>query len=442
MRVDLYDRRRYAVLILSFMVVVSVVSISNSIIVHIICFFLFCAIQMVGLRLDLLHPYCWFSAFFALYGCGFPIIIAIGLPSRTTYTKDIMIIQLIALFTFLLVVGPHSNKRNVDVSTENLQIKIGVFNKIINVFLVLIILFTGIYVYRSGYSGKGQIYTEGGILLNAVFKLPLILALLSTVSFISSYSREKKVPTKQLLFSGTALLVITAFSGERDFVFRYVMMIMLAMWFFEIIKIKHLLVLAPIMALSIPLSATYKYYFTQGVTATRAVSSKSLIYSIFYGEFESASCNLQVLLNDTANTKGRFGFTQILYDIASAFYSKIPSTGAWFNQHYYPNSQNVQYGFSIVGEGYVIEGVVGIVVLMAIIALITRWYYNHATYGIYFLGGYIYYITTVIYAIRGDFSNITSALTKQIGLVITILYLAGSVSNNSWKFKIPRLHKG
>lgn len=438
MSLTMHELKKYGILICSFIFALCTIFISDNIVVHIVCMLAFCGIQMSIVGFDLMHPYCWFSAFFALYSTGFPIIIAIGLLSRATYSKDVMIYQLVALFVFLLIVGPH--KINVDEETwENrFQLDIGFLNKLVYAFTIAVILVAGIYVYRSGYSGKGQIYSEGGLVLNFAFKLPLVLSLIATISFVSEYSMYGKRAIKNLIFPAVALVLITAFSGERDFIFRFILMIMIAMWAMKIIRFKHLLIFVPLMALSIPLSATYKYFFTQGTTAVRAVSSNSILYSIFYGEFESASANLQIILNDSVNTKGKFGLLQIAYDIGSGFYSKIPSTGSWFNQHYYANSRNVQYGFSLVGEGYVIAGLAGIIILFIIIGLITRWYYKHSFDGIYMFGGYIYYITIVIYSIRGDFSNITSALTKQIGLVLLLLYIINQVTKNNGIIRLRR----
>lgn len=418
----LHGTRQYLILLLTFLISLLCILVSDNIDIHIASFLFFCIVQIAVVNFDLFHPYCWFTSFFALYSCGFPIIISLGFSSRSYYTKEVMVYQLIALFVFLWVVGTRSLGNN-KIQINQFNIDIGIFNKFIYYSLLIIIFITGIYVYRSGFGGKGEIYEQGNLILNLFFKLPLVFALLSTITLITQYSKTKKVPMYTILFSGIALGTITIFSGERDFIFRYVLMTLLAFWFLRIIELKHFVIIGPLLAASIPLSVTYKYYFTQGTTAVRALSTQNFLYSLFYGEFESASCNLQIILNDSERTRGLVGVFQILKDIASAFYSGIQSTNSLFNQYYYTFSKNVQYGFSLVGEGYLIGGVLGVILLFIIVGLITKYFYLYSTKNVFFLGGYIYYITVVIYSIRGDFSVITSALSKQIGLVLLILYL-------------------
>lgn len=421
MKVIIYGKNKIGILCVAFIAALIIIFFSENIIVHILSFAFFCAIPMLFVKFDLLHPYCWLSAFFGIYSLGFPIIIALGLSSRTYYTKEVMIYQLIALFVVLLVIGPRNIHYSHNIDTKNFNINIGVFNKVIFFLLATAIIIVALYVRSHGYSGKDEIYARGGVFINMVFKMPLVLSLLSAISFISTYSSTKRVPIKQMLFTAMALGIITIFSGERDFVFRYILVMLLVMWFFGIIKRRHIIILAPLLALLIPLSATYKYFFTKGTKA--AILYSNMLFAIVHGEFESASCNLQILLNDSENTKGTFGVFQLFKDVASAFYSKIPSTGSWFNKRYYPHSVNVQYGFSLVGEGYLIGGLLGVILLFIIVGLITKYFYIHSFKNIYYLGGYIYYITAVIYSLRGDFSNITSAIVKQIGLVLLILYI-------------------
>lgn len=154
----------------------------------------------------------------------------------------------------------------------------------------------------------------------------------------------------------------------------------------------------------------------------------NIIHSIFAAEFESAATNLQVVLNHSSSTNGMLGFKQILYDVAGGFFSDIQSTGSLFHQMYYSNSRYVQYGFSLVGEGYFIAGALGVVILFIFVGLIIKFFFLYHRQNIYTVASYFYFITLVIYSIRGDFSVITAGLVKQIGFVVIILYVFEKLS--------------
>lgn len=401
------------------------VKVSESLYIHMAAMILVCFTAIVEVKGNLMHPYVWFSAFFGLYSIGYPWTLAMGFTSRVGYSKETMLYQLLALITVLIAIGPKCIKED-DKWIKDYDISLGVLNKIIYIVLVMLIVVGALYVSRSGFSGKDDIYNSGNTLLIMIFRLPLILTLLYALSVTTTYYREGKFPVKQAIITFIALLLITLFSGERDFVFRFVLVNIFILWFLRKIRIKHLIVMIPIIIVLIPLSSSYKYYF---LTGSASVTNNNIIYAFLSGEFESATRNLQALINNSSSTLGVKGLGQIVRDVVAVFNSSIESSTSWFNNTFYPTSKT-QYGFTLVGEGYIIAGALGVVLVFAIIGIIIRIMYKKAYNNMYLLIAYIYFITVMIYSIRGDLSTVFSALIKQIFLVLFIIFILEKISKS------------
>ena len=73
-------------------------------------------------------------------------------------------------------------------------------------------------------------------------------------------------------------------------------------------------------------------------------------------------------------------------------------------------------------------GMVGIIFLFVLLGILVKVFYINAYKNVYTLSSYLYFITVIIYAIRCDFGLILSAVTKQIGLVVFILWFAERLS--------------
>lgn len=67
---------------------------------------------------------------------------------------------------------------------------------------------------------------------------------------------------------------------------------------------------------------------------------------------------------------------------------------------------------------------------LAIIGIIIRIMYKKAYNNMYLLIAYIYFITVMIYSIRGDLSTVFSALIKQIFLVLFIIFILEKISKS------------
>lgn len=405
--------------------VISLLIVCNTgiILLHIAAMILLCVVAIVEVKMDILHPYCWLSGFFCLYSISYPILISIGVPSNIGYTYESMVYQLVALFVVLLVITPqnHTKKINdINLQKEKYAINIGHYSLPIYYSMLFIIFIATVYVSKMGFSGKDDIYERGGSLLNAIFRLPLIISLFYTVLFCSIYSNSKKIPKKLLSFTFAALLAITLFSGERDFIFRFLLMNLFLFIFFNKISFKRLIVIVSIMAILVPFSHTFKYYFLRNEIAESP--DYGFLASTLYGEFESATRNLQLLINNETTSMGCRSYGVLIDDVLGTFIPTIQSSVSWFDKTFYGNG-STQYGFSLVGEGYIIDGLTGVILIFLILGLITRYMYSKGFNSTYWISAYFYYITIIIYILRADLGTLFSAIIKQIFVILILIKL-------------------
>ncbi len=102
------------------------------------------------------------------------------------------------------------------------------------------------------------------------------------------------------------------------------------------------------------------------------------------------------------------------------------SNQEWFNNTYLYNP-NVQYGFTIVGQGYVHGGVFGIAILAALEGALTRQLYRLCSKDKYGFIIYAYTVPLIIYSTRADFGNIISPMLKYaIGVTLIVMFLERS----------------
>jgi oligosaccharide repeat unit polymerase len=425
MNISINNIRLTLILIVTFLTGILFINLTEDILYHIFTLCFFCLVSAKIVNFDILHPYLWFSGFMCLYSISYPLLCYIGIYSTSGYRKEIMVYQLTAMFVGCLVSGANKNKKININNIKQIHIDVHLINKLLYFFIVVSILLATVFVSKTGYIGKDDVYENGGLVLNFIFKLPLVLTIIYTISVLSYISQKKSLPLKQIIGVGFTLLVLTLYSGERDFFFRFIMVNLFIFWYMGRIKAKHLILLIPLLSIIIPLSSAFKYYFTRGVVYNQELS---ILHSFLAGEFESSAKNLQLLVTNKDVTEGVFGYKQILLDFVSVFIKSIKSPSSWFNTTFFPWSKS-QYGFSLVGEGYIIDGFMGIVVLFSIIGLIIRFFYRNAHRNIYWLSSYFYFITVTIYSFRGDLGTILSAVIKQIGFVLILLVLFQKICN-------------
>lgn len=359
--------------------------------------------------------------FFCLYSIGFPILTYLGKENlRAAYSKELMVIQLLAFFVILLCIGPQKNTN--ELIREKHNINLGIFNKILYAGMIFILLGAILFLGRSDFAGKASIYASGNLILLAVFRIPLILTMLYTLLIVSAWINTNKISFITLIITGLSLLGITMYSGERDFIFRFLIISVIFLCFTGKLKKKHLIMLVPLAIGILILSDKYKYFLSTGVINN---STENIILRLFSGEFESAGTNLQVVIN--SGMKYSLGFERYVSDVLSIFIPNISSVTSWFTNTFYLGN-TVQYGFTLIGEGYVTGGIVGVILISCIVGFIIKIFYRNFNRSIYWFSAYLYLITVIIYSIRMDLGTILAAIVKQIGLVLFIVVMIEQIS--------------
>ncbi len=416
MRFKTYAIKKSWILIMAYIICTIIILFFQHPFVHVgsMIAFAFVAIAMVDF--DILHPYFWFSSFFCLYTVAFPILEILEYTyMRAIYQRETMLWSLGALLVALLVITPEK-KINYEIEKRENGVNRNLLNKLLFLVLISSLLVVAYTVKTTGYTGKMEIYNSGNSILIFAFKIPLILTMLYTLMTLQEWNSTRTISWIKMLIVGGTLLLIVLLSGERDFIFRFVLVVGFMLYSIGKLKFKHFVLMVPVLFLSVPLSTMFKYYFTRGEIK---VINGNIVTAFLSSDFLAAGNNLQVVLD--ADLKGELGFGRILLDFLEVIFGSITSSTAWFNNIFY-YGRPTSYGFSLVAEGYVIGGVLGIILLFTIVGLLTRFFYMRCTRNSYWMAAYLYFIPTIIYSFRADLSSITTALANQIGLVILIIY--------------------
>src|SRR5690625_3422385 len=110
---------------------------SNSINMHILAMLLLCIAAITISEFNLIHPYFWFSVIFTLYSLGYPILYKFDYVLSYGYSKELIVLQWIALISFLLVVSPKKVANTIRLKTQTNSL----FNKqAINILSVILII--------------------------------------------------------------------------------------------------------------------------------------------------------------------------------------------------------------------------------------------------------------------------------------------------------------
>lgn len=405
---------------------------ADNIIWHIISIIILLFGSAKTVKFDLIHPFVWYSIFFGIYSIAYPIIYFFNVNRTYIYTKELMYTQWMALVIFLLIVSPskvtYSNLK--DIRKDNIM------SKLLNILLSSIIIVTIMYLSRGTHTRKSELYAQKSLILDMGFKAVLVFLMIYAINITIDAIKNKKLNIKTVIYSFILIFLMFFFSGERDLILRFIVFTFYVYYIFlhNPKNEKKIWALSSVLMLSIPMLKKFKYF---GLTGEIDKSNNTnLIIEIMGSEFSSASRNMQILLGDPSS-KGLFKGHTILQDIIRSL--KIDkligvesfSPVAWFNSHYFQAGRAGQ-GFTIVGEGYINLGYLGIVLIFIILGMLVKILYVNSSKGVYWFVIYILSIPIFIYSIRADLANILSQLLGQVFLivliVVTIEKILGKVS--------------
>lgn len=402
---------------------------SNDIVTQLVAFSLYSAGIIIFLRMNILHPAVLFTICYYFYSISYPLMYVMDMNTRFGCSPWLMRYEGIALVVFLLSVGfSKEDEVSMDTVSYNLKkINVSLWNKIILLTSAITIIAI-MLIYRSGYTHKSQIYDNHSP-VQYVMSLSYIFIMIFTYVMIA-YSKDGiklnpfLIGIAFLSFSGLGLI-----SGERDIAFTMILVFILMLFYWRKIKKRHLIILGILGFFGMLLSARFKYFFISGMSTgekLKDMTFQNILYDFFQAEFITASRNLQIII--ARSTKGLLGWRTLFSDFIKVFVSKEDTSLTWFNSEIY-HHENVGYGFSLVGEGYVISGVVGVVVVFMITGLFMRYLYKKSRKNPIALSLYFNMIPLMIYSIRGNISSFLSPFIKHMLLGWIIILIFNKVRN-------------
>ncbi len=392
----------------------------TDILIHILSMIILCIGAIYISRFNLIHPYFWYSTIFTIYSISYPILYLRGIIYRHGYTKELMFAQWFALTIFLLIVSP---LKNFNLDYSKIFRKNNINKYMIDIILIILVI-ASIIIKKNGYENKGEIYASNNIFLSIAFILATIVIIIFMYELINNIINKSKINKILILKVGFTLTIMTMFSGERDILFKFIVVTTLILYLFKFINNNHILIMIPIGVFLLPLSHLYKYYFLSGVggISLKALNVSTIFFEFLNGEFVSASRNLQVILSNSEYTKSILAGKGIINDFIRVFFDTGFSNVSWFNDLFFSYT-TTGYGFTLVGEGYINMGYWGIIIIFSIVGFFIRVLYNKAVKNIYYLTIYLYTIPLYMYSIRADLSNIFSQFIKHLLFSMIIIYL-------------------
>ena len=103
----------------------------------------------------------------------------------------------------------------------------------------------------------------------------------------------------------------------------------------------------------------------------------------------------------------------------------------WFNKTYFSENRAGQ-GFSLVAEGYINFGFLGIILVFVLVGLLIKFIYQRSSKNIYYFSFYVVSIPVFMYSIRADLTNILSPIIRQnLIVVILVLFITQIIRNHS-----------
>lgn len=385
--------------------------------IHLIFIWMLTAVAVICSGFDLMHPYFWFSVFFSLYSTAYAIIWRTGLMSGI-YSKEQLLYPAIALSIVLLIVGPkkviNDEKAVLKKSMENSTV-----NYIIIAFALLTVLIS-LIVYSRDYSSKTQMQKAGDPFYRVGIHLVRFMTFFAVLYASKLLIKKDRKAWGLLALCGFATLVFTLITSERDVVFRFGYTILLLLFCYKVIKPKHLIFVFPLAGAVMAFSTVIKHYFLRGILHT---GSGNLFYDFLSSDFTAAGRNLQYLLSRTG-TEGVLGwktfFTELFYPLLIGIKKINPDY--WFNNEVHTGSFK-GYAFTLVGTGYAIAGLAGVIAIFITVGLIVKFFYNHSADSLYWQSSYIYLSSAVVFSFRQSLQTISNSIIRYIILAVLICWI-------------------
>lgn len=403
------------------------------------CFLILNIACLLSIKFDISHPYVWFVPLFTLYSIGYPLMYEKGfyaiLPTcgRVEPEPVALLAHWCALCTFIITV---TNKQAV--YKKEYSYKINSFLiKLITISFILILSIQFLVVLESGFQTKREILD--GLSSNLFFRfgkianqlLPISGILLIVDKRIKSWEKFIWLSIIDIL-SFLQMLII----GERSAVIQIIVVELLA---FNIcikkIDLKKAFIFGVLILLFIIAAVGMKASFGKSPDFNFILSEEPLWVKLFNAEFASASINTANILNHGRMWEFGYGLKYLLIVFLPFNFKplsviikilgfqnlfSIADNATWYHDNILTGAK-AGYGFSMVADGYMEMGILGVIFLYLLLGLITKMVYKRSSYSMLSLIFYITMIPLFIYSTRATFLYFVTYLVKYILIPIVLL---------------------
>jgi len=374
-------------------------------------------------KLDLFHPYTWYTPFFFLYAASVPILVWLELKEDIGDLQETVFLEWLALTVFLVVVGP--TNRTIALPSRQIPcLKVMAWGLLL-LSMAVSAAYLG-HIWLNNLASKYEIALSPSVLarLDPAFS---VYALVYTVLLAVAFQR-RVFPWGLILFSLGWNALAFLLSGERDLVFRILWItVFLVHGLYRPISRWMLACIAVGVIMLVPILGDLKKVLLRD--SDTAIMVNAMALRVLNDEFLTGSENLQYYLRNAAFEPFYFGET-LLWDLNRAFlpgfiFPEGPDPQRYFNVTFFPEvvEQGGGRGFTLVGEGYMNFGAWGVALWFLLLGVFARYLYRKGASNLTWFVIYVVSMPLVIYVIRADFSNLIAQFSKHIIAPVLLLYI-------------------
>lgn len=403
------------------------------------CFIGLYIVCLFSIEFDISHPYVWFIPLFTLYSIGYPLMHEHGyyaiLPNcgYVETNSSMLFVHWCALCTFIMVVTNKQVKYN---KKYNYKFNMSII-KAITFGLIVLLAIQFSTVLNSEFHTKRQILD--GLSTNIFFRLGKIaIQLLPIFTALILTEKHNKKINKFFwigLISIVSLLEMLII-GERSAVIQIIVVEILA-YNISIKKIeyKKAFILAGIILVSIIIGVGLKASFGGEQNFDALLSEEPFWIKLFNAEFSSSSINTTNILNHRELWDFGYGikylaflfipfnffpFSKIFSGLGYPNLFMIEDNATWYHNVILTGAKS-GYGFSMVADGYMELGILGVCILYMILGIMIKLLYKKSGSSLSGLIAYIVFVPIFIYSTRATFLYLVTYLVKYIVLPIVLL---------------------
>ncbi len=428
------DVKRWVAILSVTLLQIMIIELINGVLLHILLILAFVVLAVFMSKFDFSHPFFWFSAFHFLYACAYMIILVIapGDSMAIGYNKTASVMIVLSLgVTLLCCSSVTAIKRECYIEMRDYRRYKGDIKLLKTIYYMLAILFVvcTLILKFQGVTSKAEQWEAHNMFWSVASYCTRFMVFINAIVLFLGDTRKNNI--KLIIISFVLLCFFSLLTGERDAVLRLAIVVMFSLSMLGIIRLKHLLIMGPLFVLGMMLLNMFKYYFSTGSINDVSFERGQIIYSFLYTDFVTCGYNIHMLLGTPA-TKGILGYGTLIEEMILAVVpsgvlnsilgsGKVENASSWYNNYFFAGS-SWSRDFSLIGEGYVIGGIVGVIVLFIIIGLLIRWMYRNSVKSPYAASFYAYGAGVIIAGFRGDAYSIFQSLFRIPILMLIMIW--------------------